>query len=119
MVDKLEQFIDPVCSYQKDIDKIQYIFLSNLKSSTSNIVKKIQIGLLKEHTLDIKQNEVYTALHFCNILKVSGMENIRNIAGRALVNLMGCLSFEQRNDIAIELLRALEMEDYQFTKYIP
>jgi len=105
--------------YRRDIEKIQYIFLSNLKTSTSGIIKKIQIGLLLEHTLKSKQEEIYTALHFCNILKVSGIEDIRNLAGKALVNLMPSLSFQQRNDIAIELLRALEMEDYQFTKYIP
>ena len=105
--------------YQRDMEKIQYIFLSNLKTSTSGIIKKIQIELLLEHTLRSQQEEIYTALHFCNILKVSGIEDIRNLAGQTLVKLMPCLSFEQRNDIAIELLRALEMEDYQFTKYIP
>jgi len=105
--------------YRRDIEKIQYIYLSNLKTSTSGIIKKIQIELLLEHTLKSKQEEIYTALHFCNILKVSGIENIRNLAGQTLVNLMPSLSFQQRNDIAIELLRALEMEDYQFTKYIP
>jgi len=105
--------------YRRDIEKIQYIFLSNLKTSTSGIIKKIQIELLLEHTLKSKQEEIYTALHFCNILKFSGIEDIRNMAGKALINLMPSLSFQQRNDIAIELLRALEMEDYQFTKYIP
>ena len=105
--------------YRRDIEKIQYIFLSNLKTSTSGIIKKVQIELLLEHTLKNQQEEIYTALHFCNILKVSGIEDIRNLAGRTLVKLIPCLSFEQRNDIAIELLRALEMEDYQFTKYIP
>jgi len=105
--------------YRRDIEKIQYIFLSNLKTSTSGIIKKIQIELLLEYTLKSKQEEIYTALHFCNILKVSGIEDIRNLAGKALINLMPSLSFQQRNDIAIELLRALEMEDYQFTKYIP
>ncbi|PKM79284.1 MAG: cytidyltransferase, partial [Firmicutes bacterium HGW-Firmicutes-13] len=113
IVEKYKEF------YRKDLEKIQYIFLSNLKTSTSWIIKKIQIELLLEHTLKTKQEEIYTALHFCNILKVSGVENIRNLAGQTLVNLMPSLSFQQRNDIAIELLRALEMEDYQFTKYIP
>ncbi len=110
-------------SYQKfhkqDMGNIQYLFLSNLKASTSPVVKKIQIELLMEYTLHSKKDEIYTALHLCNILKVSGVEKIRNLAGRTLVDLMGTLSLEQRNDIAIELLRALEMEDYQFTKYIP
>ncbi len=105
--------------YRRDMEKIQYIFLSNLKASTSGIIKKIQIKLLLEYALKSKQEEIYIALHFCNILKVSGIEDIRNLAGQTLVNLMPSLSFQQRNDIAIELLRALEMEDYQFTKYIP
>ena len=105
--------------YRRDLEKIQHIFLSNLKTSTSGIVKKVQIELLLEQTLKNQQEEIYTALHFCNILKVSGIEDIRNLAGRTLIKLMPRLSFEQRNDIAIELLRALEMEDYQFTKYIP
>ena len=105
--------------HEQDMKNLQYLFLSNLKSSTSPMVKKIQIELLSEHTLRSKKDEIYTALHFCNILKVSGVEEIRNLAGHTLIGLMDTLSFEQRNDIAIELLRALEMEDYQFTKYIP
>jgi len=113
IIDKFKEF------HKKDLEKIQYIFLSNLKTSTSWIIKKIQIEFLLEHTLRARQEEIYTALHFCNILKVSGIEDIRNLAGRTLIDLMPCLSFQQRNDIAIELLRALEMEDYQFTKYIP
>ncbi|GAI56955.1 unnamed protein product, partial [marine sediment metagenome] len=47
--------------YRRDIEKIQYIFLSNLKTSTSGIIKKIQIELLLEHTLKSKQEEIYTA----------------------------------------------------------
>ena len=105
--------------YQKDLKNLQHIFLSNLKTSTSWIIKKTQIELLLAYTLQAKREEIYTALHFCNILKVSGEESIRNLAGQALVDLMPHLSFEQQNDIAIELLRALEMEDYQFTQYIP
>lgn len=105
--------------YKNDLNKIQTIFLSNLKTSTCWIVKKIQIELLLNYVLGAKREEIYTALHFCNILKVSGEEAIRNLAGQALIKLISNLSLEQRNEIIIELLRALEMEDYQFTKYIP
>jgi len=104
---------------KEDFSRIQQIFLSNLKTSTSWIVKKIQIELLLNYILSTKQEEIYAALHFCNILKVSGEEVIRNLAGQALISLISNLSFEQRNEIIIELLRALEIEDYQFTKYIP
>ena len=118
---KLDQKIEKQYQYfyEQDLNHMQYLFLSNLKSSTIPIVKKVQIELLLEHTLDSKKDKIYTALHFCNILKVSGIEEIRNLAGHTLIDLMEILSFEQRNDIVVELVRALEMEDYQFTKYIP
>ena len=58
-------------------------------------------------------------MHFCNLLKVSAVEKVRNYAGHTLLNIFEFLSLEERNEIAVELLRALEMQNYQFTKYIP
>lgn len=103
-----------------DLKKSKDIFLSNLKTATHWVLKKIQVDFLLEHTLknDMK-NVLHTAMHFCNLIKVSGVENVRNRAGEALVQIIPHLSPEQRNDVTIELLRALEIEGYQFTKYIP
>ena len=58
-------------------------------------------------------------MHLCNLLKVSAIERVRNYAGLTLLNIFHLLSLEERNDVAVELLRALEMESYQFTKFIP
>jgi len=105
---------------QKDIKKIPDIFLSNLKTATHWVVKKIQVDLILEHTLkNDEKNALHTAMHFCNLIKVSAIENVRNRAGEALIQIIPHLSPDQRNDVAIELLRALEIEGYQFTKYIP
>ncbi len=105
---------------QRDKEKIADIFLSNLKTATHWVKKKIQVDLLLEHTLknDI-ENVLHTAMHFCNLIKVSAAENVRNRAGEALVQIIPHLSPDQRNDVTIELLRALEIEGYQFSKYIP
>ncbi len=105
-------------TFQK-VENISDIFLSNLKTATNWITKKVQVQMLTEYFLENKSNGLYTAMHFCNLLKVSAIESVRNSAGRALVEIIPYLPFEQRNDIAIELLRALEIEGYQFTKYIP
>ncbi|KXZ40239.1 Nicotinic acid mononucleotide adenylyltransferase [Alkalithermobacter thermoalcaliphilus JW-YL-7 = DSM 7308] len=99
--------------------EISKLYLNNLKTSTPWIIKKINIDLLLESALKNKINMTYTAIHFSNLLKVSGVEGVRNSAGMALIKLMPYLSLEQRNDIAIELLRSLEIEGYQFSKYIP
>jgi len=104
----------------KDMMAKSSIFLSNLKSSTDWIAKKIQVDMLLDYYLKYHETDgLYTAIHFCNLLKVSALENVRNRTGRALVKIIPNLPVEQRNDVAIELLRALEIEGYRFTKYIP
>ena len=47
------------------------------------------------------------------------MESVRRTAGSSLLNLMRELSSYERNEVAVELLRALEIEGHRFTEYIP
>ncbi len=95
------------------------VYLSNLKSATPWIFKKLQIELLLRFVGNYKQSDsFYLSMHLCNLLKVSSHESVRNAAGKGLVDLAEHLSKGQINDIVIELLRALEMENYQYTKYI-
>lgn len=105
------------------IDDLQFtssIFLSNLKSATLDVAKRFQIELLVRNTLLYDyENCFYMAMHLCNLLKVSALESVRNTAGRMLLQLIPHLNYEQKNDIAVELIRALEMESFEFTKYIP
>lgn len=104
----------------EDDKKISDIFLNNLKAATDWIVKRNQIELLLEYAVNTpKENGFYTAMHFCNLLKVSAVESVRNRAGEALEKIIPYLSLEQRNDVAVELFRALEIEGYHFSKYIP
>ncbi|WP_432663593.1 cytidyltransferase [Wukongibacter baidiensis] len=111
---KLEDFC------MRDNEKISHMFLSNLKTATDWVTKKYQVELIMEHTLRNPEGMgIHTAMHFCNLLKVSASENVRNKGGEALIKIVPNLSFEQRNDIVVELLRALEIEGHQFTKYIP
>jgi nicotinic acid mononucleotide adenylyltransferase/HD superfamily phosphodiesterase len=105
---------------QKDLHKLSEISLSNLKTATEWVIKRLQIDLLLDYSLkNPKSNGFYSAMHFCNLLKVSASENVRNRAGEALIQIVPHLSVEQRNDIAVEMLRALEIDGYQFAEYIP
>ncbi|MDS1004383.1 cytidyltransferase [Clostridium sporogenes] len=105
-----------------DINKklVTEIFLSNLKSNTSWIKKHVQIDLLLKY---VKENPssfaMNTVIHFSNLLKVSDIESVRSKAGNAILDIMPYLSLAERNEIAIELLRGLEIEGNRFTEYIP
>lgn len=104
----------------KDNKNISEIFLTNLKSATNWVSKKIHIHLLLEEAIkNPEKTGIHTAMHFCNLIKVSAIESVRNHAGEALVKMMPYLSLDKRNDVAVELLRGLEIQGYQFTRYIP
>lgn len=106
--------------YVDDIKKTSEMFLNNLKTETNWVTKKFHVELLLDYAIENAAiDKLHIAMHFCNLLKVSAVENVRSEAGDALVKLFPYLPIEQRNDIAIELLRTLEIEGAQFTKYIP
>ncbi|QXM06163.1 cytidyltransferase [Crassaminicella indica] len=107
-------------SFKIDKNKITSMFLSNLKAAIEPIIKKVQTEVLLEYALnDPENNGLQTALHFCNLLKMSASDQIRTRAGEAILEIAHYLSFEQRNEVAVELLSALEIDNYQFAEYIP
>lgn len=96
------------------------MFLENLKSETHKVTKMTNIEiLLNRARAQESQERFYTAMHYCNLLKVSAYEAVRHKAGDCLVELFDLLTRSHKNDIVIELLRALEIEGFGFTKYIP
>jgi nicotinic acid mononucleotide adenylyltransferase len=106
--------------YELDIHKVPDIHLTNLKSATNWVTKRIHVELLQEYLeQNPTLNKLYSAMHYCNLLKVSSVESVRIKAGESLVRLFPLLPLEQRNDVSIELLRALEIDGAQHTKYIP
>ncbi|MFT9493907.1 cytidyltransferase [Anaerosolibacter sp.] len=106
--------------YEEDLGRTSDLFLSNLKTATHWTIKKAQVEFILDYTLDHQRNTgLHTAMHYCNLIKVSASQSVRKRAGEALIGIAPFLSFEQKNDIAIEMLRALEIEGYQFTKHIP
>ncbi|MCK8058260.1 MULTISPECIES: cytidyltransferase [unclassified Fusibacter] len=100
-------------------DDPAHLYLSNLKTATPSVVKRLQIDMLVKLVKQGRIDAFYTALHFSNLLKVSAYQEVRQSAGNALVRIFDKISIEQKNDIVVELLRALEIEGYQFTKFIP
>ncbi len=123
LVHKLENLLHP--SYQPQPNNLSNkfmsgIYLNNLKSATDWVVKKNNILMLLDIALNNPEtNSLQTAIHLSNLLKVSAVESVRNQAGKAIVKLMPKLSSFEKNEVSVELLRALEMEGHKFTEYIP
>lgn len=112
-----EKFKNSCELVQKDTTEI---FLSNLKTDTAWIKKENQIQLLLDYALkNVQVSGLHSAIHFCNLLNVSENQNVRDKAGDGILTILPYLSFAERNEIAIELLRALEIEGNKFTEYIP
>lgn len=71
--------------FSTDQADISSIFLKNLRTDISWIRKKYHIELMVNYTHENDASDpLYTALHFCNMLKVSTKENVRINAGKAL-----------------------------------
>lgn len=104
--------------YERDV--VSDISLDNLKTATPWIVKAVNIKLLVDQ-IDAGKHEhiLHIAAHFSNLIKVSENVIVRHDAGQALLRIVGLLTPDQRNEIAVELLKGLEVGEYEFSKYIP
>lgn len=104
--------------YERDV--VSDIFLDNLKSATPWVIKTVNIKLLADQ-IDHGKHEhmLHIAAHFSNLIKVSEHVMVRHDAGQALVRIIGLLPPDQRNEVAVELLKGLEVGEYEFSKYIP
>lgn len=101
-------------------DVVSDIFLDNLKMATPWVLKAVNIKLLADQVDHGKSEHIlHIAAHLSNLIKVSEFVVVRHDAGRALLRLAPLLTPDQRNEIAVELLKGLEVGEYEFSKYIP
>ncbi len=101
-------------------DVVSDIFLENLKSATPWIIKAVNIKLLADQVDHGKRDHLlHICSHLSNLIKVSEQVGVRHDAGRALLRLAHLLSTDQCNEIAVELLKGLEVGEYEVSKYIP
>lgn len=99
---------------------ISDIFRENLKVGTSWIVKTVNIELLLSVAKNGRKEQMFhIATHLSNLLKVSERVTVRQTAGESLLRITPFLALDQRNELAVELTKGLEMGEYQFSKYIP
>lgn len=95
------------------------LYLSNLKNAVHWTVKNVQIDMLCEDVTRHPENAFHTAMHLSNLLSVSEHLPVREHAGEALLKVAEALTIDQRNEIAVDLLRELESGQEQIARFIP
>lgn len=102
-------------------ESLAEMYRDNLKAKTHWSLKASNITAMLAY---IEENHdeattLHVATHLANLIKVSETITVRRTAGEGLLSIIDRLQPEQRNEIAVELGKGLEIGDYQYTKYIP
>lgn len=101
--------------------KLSAIFLDNLKTRTSWIRKRTNIRYILECVdTELGKNRILQiAIHFSNLVKNSETITVRKASAEALFQILPKLSVDQVNELMIEVFNGLEIDDYQFTRFLP
>ncbi len=96
------------------------VSLDNLKTATPWVLKATGVEyLLDQVERDGGANALHIATHFSNLIKVSEHVVVRRMAGAALLSIAPVLTPDRRNEIAVEMSKALETGQAEISKYIP
>ena len=101
-------------------EAVSGVFLDNLKTATPWVLKAVGVEYLLNQTAHNPQaNLLHIAAHLSNLLKVSEHVVVRRMAGAALLEVAPQLTVDRRNEIAVELSKALESGQTEISQYIP
>ncbi|MEG1988166.1 MAG: cytidyltransferase-related domain protein [Oscillibacter sp.] len=101
-------------------EAVSNLFLDNLKTATPWVLKAVGVEyLLDQVEHGNRANVLHIATHFSNLIKVSENVVVRRMAGAALLSIAPALTPDRRNEIAVELSKALETGQTELSKYIP
>ncbi len=97
------------------------LYMENQRSEVPWIYKFINLEILKKRQgVEKSREQLYQyASHLLHMLQFSGQIVTRLQAGDNLLAIVPLLSETQCHEIVLELLRALEIEEYAVSKYIP
>lgn len=101
--------------------QLSSMFLDNLKTRTSWNRKLANIRYMLDsiHTEMGQSRILQIAIHFANLIKNSETITVRKYAAESLFRILPELSADQVNELMIEIFNGLEIEDYQFTRFLP
>ena len=99
-------------------EAVSGVFLDNLKTATPWVLKAVGVEYLLNQAKEVG-SLLHIATHFSNLIKVSENVVVRRMAGAALLSIAPQLTPDRRNEIAVELSKALETGQAEISQYIP
>ena len=99
-------------------EAVSGVFLDNLKTATPWVLKAVGVEYLLNQAKEVG-SLLHIATHFSNLIKVSENVVVRRMAGAALLSIAPQLTPDRRNEIAVELSKALESGQAEISQYIP
>lgn len=96
----------------------QHLYLSNMEAAVHWAVKMIHIDILCDSAAH-SQEAFHTAMHLSNLICVSEHLPVRVYAGNRLTELSASLPTDQKNELAINLIRELEAGRDEVSRFIP
>ena len=101
--------------------ELSAMFLDNLKAKTSWNRKLSNLRyMLASLDTEVGQHRILQiAIHLSNLIKNSETITVRKAAADALFQILPKLTVDQVNELMIEIFNGLEIDDYQFTRFLP
>lgn len=99
--------------------KVSSLFLENQQIDTPWIFKMVNLEILKESCMKDRKEMFQLAAHLVNMLQNTDRIVIKHHSGNELTELIRYLSDAEKYEIAMELVRGLEIGEYSISKYIP
>lgn len=113
-------YIKPFLFEDDNDHRVNEAFLENLRAATPWICKMINIRYLYESMKAGRNHHpLHTMTHLVNLLTGTECGDVRHLAGTTLVSMMDLTEIEQRSEVAIELLKGLELSDAEYAKNVP
>lgn len=115
---RLELDVSGLWAKLDQAEAVSGVFLDNLKTATPWVLKAVGVEYLLNQAEQVG-NILHIATHFSNLIKVSENVVVRRMAGAALLSIAPQLTPDRRNEIAVELSKALETGQAEISQYIP
>lgn len=103
-------------------EQLSAMFLDDLKTNTPWTVKVANVHYMLDEVVsgNIADSKLlHIATHLANLVKVSETVTVRRSAGDAILEVAKHMTTDQINELIVELHNGLEIDDYQFSRFIP